>query len=125
MCGLLRLPVLFCLLLLATTAFSDETHQHGPMSGKVGTVKFETSCDKSVQPAFETSVAMLHSFWYDEAEKSFAEVAKRDPECAMAYWGMAMSAFHPLWAPPSPQEFDRGAAAASKARAAKKQTPRE
>src|SRR6266516_3838106 len=80
-------------------AIADEGHEHGPAGGKLGTVKFRTTCDKSVRKDFERAVAMLHSFWYDESEKAFAAVAAKDSECAMAYWGVAMSLHHPLWAP--------------------------
>lgn len=86
---------------------------------------FPISCDKSVQKDFERAVAMLHSFWYDESERAFSAVASKDPECAMAYWGTAMSLHHPLWAPPSAAVLEKGSAAVAKARAAKKQTARE
>jgi tetratricopeptide (TPR) repeat protein len=70
---------------------------------------------------------MLHSFAYAEAESAFAEVAARDPGCAIAYWGMAMSNFHVIWGPPTPGEFAAGKAAAQKAAAlaATGTTPRE
>jgi len=45
-------------------------------------------------------VALLHSFAYTPAENTFHDVAKRDPQCAMAYWGMAMTYFRQLWEPP-------------------------
>jgi tetratricopeptide (TPR) repeat protein len=32
---------------------------------------------------------MLHSFWYSAAEKTFREVLKDDPQCAIATWGIA------------------------------------
>ena len=61
-------------------------------SGPLGKLSFPTSCDPKVQPAFERAVAMLHSFWYSAAEKGFRDVLKDDPQCAIAYWGLAMSA---------------------------------
>ena len=45
-------------------------------------------------------MALLHSFAYADAEKTFQRVAERDPRCAMAHWGIAMSYFHQLWDPP-------------------------
>ncbi len=119
-----RAVVLLCVVAVSQ-AIADEDHVHAAGGGKLGTVKFPTSCDKSVQKDFERAVAMLHSFWYDESEKAFSDVAARDPECAMAYWGIAMSLHHPLWAPGSPEALRKGSAAVAKARAAKKQTPRE
>src|SRR5512141_3153947 len=93
-----RLVVLLCIVPLCL-ALADEGHEHGPAGGKLGTVKFPTSCDRSVQKDFERAVAMLHSFWYDESEKAFSAVSAKDSECAMAYWGVAMSLHHPLCAP--------------------------
>jgi hypothetical protein len=119
-CGVL----LLCIVPLCVAA-ADDGHEHGPAGGKLGTVKFPTSCDKSVQKDFELAVAMLHSFWYDESEKAFSAVAAKDPECAMAYWGVAMSLHHPLWAPASAAVLEKGSAAVAKARAAKKQSARE
>jgi tetratricopeptide (TPR) repeat protein len=116
--------VLLCIVPFCV-ALADEGHEHGPASGKLGTVKFPTSCEKAVQNDFERAVAMLHSFWYDESEKAFSAVAAKDPECAIAYWGVAMSLHHPLWAPASAAVLEKGSAAITKARAAKKQTARE
>ena len=93
--------------------------------GKVGTVKFPTSCDPALQAQFERGVALLHSFFYPEARRVFTEVARQDPECAMAYWGIAMTYYHPLWAPPDSTELAAGMAAVEKALAAKKQGERE
>ncbi len=58
---------------------------------KIGRVRFPVSCVPAVQQPFERAVALLHSFWYLESAKAFAEIAQADPNCAMAYWGLAMS----------------------------------
>jgi len=81
----------------------------GPPVQQFGLVGFETSCPANVKKDFDLGVALLHSFEYDEAEKVFAKVIDEAPECAMAYWGVAMSNFHPLWAPPTPPELEKGA----------------
>src|SRR5438874_8335724 len=78
-------------------------HEH-PVPEKLGTVQFPTSCSSKDQKSFERAVALLHSFAYSAAEKAFADVAKADPKCAMAHWGIAMTYFHPLWPPPLPEE---------------------
>ena len=71
-------------------------HEHPPGdSGKLGKVNFPVSCDPSVQPQFSNAVAMLHSFWYEKASDTFAAVAEKDPTCGMAYWGIAMTYYHP------------------------------
>src|SRR5438128_176311 len=86
------------------TPLSAHEHEH-PAPEKLGVVNFPTpSCSASVQKDFERAVALLHSFAYSEAEKAFRDIAKRDPNCAMAHWGIAMTYFHPLWPPPLPEE---------------------
>ncbi|HYA95620.1 MAG TPA: tetratricopeptide repeat protein [Terriglobales bacterium] len=91
-----------CLFLLAclvsVPAVADEEHHHPAGDPeKLGSVSFSNSCAPAVQKQFQRGVAMMHSFWYEEAERTFNEVGKADPGCAMAYWGLAMSHFHPIW----------------------------
>jgi len=83
----------------------------GPPEKEFGEVAFTTSCSEETRKDFELGIALLHSFEYDEAEKVFAKVIETDPDCAMAYWGVAMSNYHPLWAPPSQDELKKGATA--------------
>jgi tetratricopeptide (TPR) repeat protein len=64
---------------------------------RLGTVDFPVSCSPSVAPAFNRGVALLHDFWYEEAQRQFEQIAKTDPQCAMAHWGAAMSVFHEIW----------------------------
>lgn len=62
-----------------------------PMPG-VGKVHFPISTTHpEVQAWFDQGVAHLHGFWYHEAERAFRWCAKLDPDCAMAYWGLARS----------------------------------
>ncbi len=92
----------------------------GPTAGDLrasGVVHFDVTCRPEVEPDFQTAVALLHSFFYEEARARFEEIARRDPECAMAWWGVAMTWYHPLWAAPTPAEMAAGAAAAEQARA--------
>ena len=102
---------------LATQSLSDLDLKRGdlvvcgPADKQFGTVEFTTSCSPKTKKDFELAIALLHSFEYDEAEKVFAKVIEQEPECAMAYWGVAMSNYHPLWAPPTPQELEKGAKA--------------
>jgi len=77
---------------------------------QLGNVEFEISCNRQAQASFNEAVAWLHSFEYERAEDTFNEVLDRDASCAMAYWGMAMSLWHQLWAtPPDPVDLARGA----------------
>src|SRR5205085_11197566 len=59
---------------------------------QLGKVSFANSCQPGVQATFERGVALLHSFWFRESEKAFREVLAKDPDCAIAGWGIA-SAF--------------------------------
>jgi tetratricopeptide (TPR) repeat protein len=102
----------------------DHQHHHG-QTEKLGTVTFPTSCAPGSQAPFTRAVALLHSFWYGEAEKAFNEVVTSDPSCAIAWWGVAMSNYHPIWAAPSEAEFARGREAVAKAVAAGAKTERE
>lgn len=76
--------------------------------GQFGEVSFSLSCDYDVRDAFDLAVSLLHSFEYAEAEKAFAKVIDVDPECAMAYWGVAMSIYHALWKAPNHEELEKG-----------------
>ncbi len=88
--------------LLAAIALSaQDAHDHAAPE-KLGAVSFPITCKTGVQQQFDRGVALLHSFAYAVADEAFQEVAKQDPECAMAYWGMAMTHFHPLWEPALP-----------------------
>ena len=79
-------------------------------SGKqFGEVSFSLSCKYSVRETFDLAISLLHSFEYDEAEKAFVNVIDADPDCAMAYWGVAMSIYHALWEPPSADKLVKGA----------------
>ena len=70
-------------------AVPSGAHELEEATGHLGKVTFPTSCDPKVQPAFERAVAMLHSFWYQPAEKAFRRRAREDPTCAIADWGIA------------------------------------
>lgn len=105
---------------------AQEPHRHqSDDSVKLGQVSFPVSCTKQAQKQFNLAVAWLHSFEYEEAEKAFAEVTVTDPRCGMGYWGVAMSNYHPLWAPPSVAELQKGWEAIGKAKSVGAQTERE
>src|SRR5687768_4116896 len=117
---------LVTLFLSVTLGFAQEMHPHKhDASEKLGVVHFEISCKPQAQKQFNQAVAWLHSFEYEEAEKAFTEVTVLDPQCGMGYWGIAMSNYHPLWAPPTPAELQKGWAAVEKAKTAGARTPRE
>src|SRR5436309_2651462 len=83
-------------------------HEH-PVPEKLGTVDFPISCGAVPQKEFEHAVALLHSFAYSTAEQAFRGLTTKNPDCAMAHWGVAMSYFHPLWEPHlTPQAAEQG-----------------
>src|SRR6266576_4981376 len=83
---------------------------------QLGSVHFETSCKPEAQKLFDRGMLYQHSFWYRASQKTFEEVLKADPECAIAYWGVALSL---LWIPhtaPVPKNLAWGAAALATAK---------
>ena len=112
-------------MLLATPLVAQHEH-HGAPPERLGTVSFPISCNANAQAHFSRAVALLHSFWYEEAEKSFRETARVDPSCGIAWWGVAMSNYHQVWPSPySPAELARGIQAAATAESVGAKTPRE
>jgi hypothetical protein len=93
----------------------------------LGKVRFPTSCAPQVQAEFERGVAMLHSYWFVYARKTFEGVLQHDPNCAMAYWGVAMDLLGNTLAalPPSRANAEAAWAALEKARAIGRTTQRE
>jgi len=94
---------------LTAAADDDKEHHHEDLTAaQLGTVAFPVSCAPNVQKPFERGVALLHSFWYEEAEKEFQQISSENPNCAMAHWGIAMSLWHQLWNHPDAQVINRG-----------------
>ena len=100
-------------------------HDHGGAPGDLGTVRFPISCAAAAQDDFDRGLALLHSFGYELARESFRGAATGDPRCGMAWWGVAMTYYHPLWAAPSPEELRAGAEAAERATALGSKQDRE
>ena len=87
-------------LLAPASPAQEQPHSHGETEA-LGTVNFPTSCP-DVAAGFTRAVALLHSFGYEESRLAFETVAAKDPSCGMAQWGIAMTYYHPIWAPPTP-----------------------
>ncbi len=119
------LLVLVCGIFIPMFAFSQE-HQHGEHHAEeLGEVHFPVSCGEEAQKEFNRAVALLHDFWYAEAEKAFGSLGEKNPGCAMAFWGAAVSNYHPIWAPPNSAEMQRGKTAVEKAASMAVSTDRE
>ncbi len=91
--------VLTCLFILTCFTLAQEEHQHhhALSDEEVGSVHFRISCRAQLAGDFNRAVALLHSFQYEDARAAFTAIAERDPQCAMAQWGVAMSHYHGLW----------------------------
>jgi hypothetical protein len=96
-----------------------------PVGERLGTVDFPVSCAAASQQPFNRGVALLHDFWYEEARAQFERIEKTDPTCAMAHWGVAMSAFHQIWDRPNAAANKLGWAEMQKAQKLKVGTQRE
>jgi hypothetical protein len=91
-----------------------------------GEVHFPISCTPAAQQQFERAVAMLHSFFFPETLKAFTAIAKAEPSCGMAYWGIAISQRpNPLVSPFPPEMMRKGWEAIEAGRAADAKTQRE
>ena len=92
---------------------------------RFGTVHFATSCNDTAQRRFDRGMRYQHSFWYSQAKEVFEDVAKADPECGMAYWGIALSLLNNPHGPPPASNLPQGLAAIQKAKAVGAKTQRE
>ena len=120
--------VIACAWLTGTMSVVAQHEQHEHPAGepeKLGKVNFPVSCDAALQLQFNRAVAMLHSFWYEKANEEFAAVIKKDPACGMAYWGIAMTLYHPIWEAPGTGVLKQGSEAIAKAKSAAPKTERE
>jgi len=98
----------------------------GQQDDKLGKLSFPTSCDPKVQAEFERGVAMIHSYWFLIARRTFEGVLREDPNCAMAYWGIALDLLNNSLAVVPPRADAEAAwAALEKARAVGAKTQRE
>jgi len=124
--SLVAVIILSCGAHLVRPAVGQHEHEHPAGDvGKLGKVNFPVSCDPSVQAQFNSAVAMLHSFWYEKAKETFAQIAHNDPACAMAYWGIAMTYYHEIWSAPGAADLKAGSAAVEKAKSIGAKTQRE
>src|ERR1041385_4064337 len=92
---------------------------------KLGKVHFETSCNVEAQKHFDRAMLYQHSFWYRASQIAFEDTLKADPECGIAYWGIALSLLLNPHVPTPPKNLADGAAAIGKARSVGTKTQRE
>jgi tetratricopeptide (TPR) repeat protein len=120
------LLVCACVCVLPAMALDDDMHgHHHDPNEQLGKVSFPISCAPDSQKPFERGVALMHSFGYEEAEAQFVEITQKDPACAMAHWGVALSLFHQIWERPEPPALKRGWQEIEKAQKLGAKTDRE
>src|ERR1700736_2325351 len=117
--------ILLALSVFLAIAQANHSEQADTAAPQLGQVNFPTSCSAQAQTLMETGVALLHSFQYQQADQTFSEAAKRDPKCALAYWGKAISRYEQLWEFPSHKTLKLGAEDIRRAQAPNTSTPRE
>ncbi len=104
----------------------EEPRPPGDQTEQLGEVNFPVSCNTAAQKEFNRAMSLFHSFWFDPAKKSFTQVLQHDPQCGMAYWGIAiMSMGNPLAWPPNPIALKAGAAASAESQRVGAQSKRE
>ena len=125
----MRRPIFWLLAIgvLVTGVLAQDNQREHPYTGPeegLGQAHMDISC-AAVAAEFDRAVALLHNFWYVRALERFNEIIKNDPECAMAYWGAAMSYNHPFWDAPSQADETAAWALVQKGMSAQKASPRE
>jgi hypothetical protein len=119
------LALLLLLCLLTPPLFAQPTMNPAYQISGLGHVHMDISCSASLSADFDRALALLHNFWYARALDAFTKVAQADPQCAMAYWGAAMTYNHPFWAAPTPADESAAWALAQRGLQAIHKSPRE
>jgi tetratricopeptide (TPR) repeat protein len=123
----LRLAALSGCLITSPVFAQHDNHGGGALSAEqVGTVDFQTSCSPTLKADMNRAVALLHSFWFPEARQQFEAIAAKDPACAMAHWGVALTHWgNPFGGLRTAQTISTGKAAIVKAQSTGTPTRRE
>lgn len=117
-------PILICVLLLCACGKKDD--RHSTIGDQLGTIQFPVSGNAKAQEHVQRGTKLLHHMIYEEADREFAFAIEADPDCAMGYWGRAMTIVHPLWPGiPSDSQLRAGWELIEEARARGPKTPRE
>jgi hypothetical protein len=123
-CAILFLISFFAALACPPQA-QEKARSNSRAENGLGHVHMETSCSLTVGPQFDRALALLHNFWYSRALEGFQQVSRDDPQCAMAYWGEAMTYNHPFWDPPSSADEKAAWTLVQKGMSAEEASPRE
>jgi tetratricopeptide (TPR) repeat protein len=115
---------------MSHAASAQHAHMHDEAmvheGQEIGTVDFQVSCDTAVREHFDRALGLMHHMMYEQARSEFEAVREADPECGMAYWGVATTLFQPLWGTrPSDEDLEYGARMIQKADERVAETGRE
>jgi tetratricopeptide (TPR) repeat protein len=134
-CLFRTIVILACLLFAGDASAAEHTPSHSHMHDDhgayaigeaLGTVDFQVSCTDAARPAFDKALGLMHHMMYVEAQAAFEQTVEQDPNCAMAYWGIATTLFQPLWGTrPSADDLNRGWSLIQQAKALEPATDRE
>src|SRR5215208_5478336 len=115
-----------CLIVAASMIAAVAGGAFAQQDEKLGKLSFPTSCDPKVQAEFERGIAMIHSYWFLIARRTFEGILREDPNCAMAHWGIALDLLgNSLATVPPRTDAEAAWAALEKARAIGAKTQRE
>ncbi len=99
-----------------TAGWAQDHHHHRDPGERLGRVHFPVSCSGEAPARFERAMLLLHSFWWEEADRAFRDVLEADPECGMGYWGLALTSWNnPFAGGPRGEALKAGGAAAAEA----------
>ena len=122
---MLRSPLAAAFAAALATGIAQSAAAQDAAEQRLGAVHFETSCNETAQRRFDRGMRYQHSFWYRASKDIFEDVLKADPDCAIAYWGIAKSLLlNPFGVPPA-GNLAEGLAAIQKGKAIGAKTPRE
>src|ERR1700722_749335 len=109
---------------LAALTIAPAAAQQAPVP-QLGSVHFATSCNDVAQRRFDRAMRYQHSFWYQQSKEIYQEVLQADPDCGIAYWGIALSLWNNPHGPPPAQNLAPALAAIEKAKTIGAKTERE
>jgi tetratricopeptide (TPR) repeat protein len=115
----------FAVVAITAAGFSLTQPASAESEDKLGVVNFETSCNLEAQKLFNQAMLYQHSFWYRASQKVFEDTLKADPECGIAYWGIALSLLLNPHATPPAKNLAEGASVIAKGKAVGAKTQRE
>ena len=118
-------PILAALLIAVFAVSAQAQTSTEGYRARYGRAEMNISCADAAKAPFERGLLLMHSFAWEQAREGFEEAAQADPDCAMAYWGLAMSYYDGLHEPPSAEEVEEARAALAKAHASSTATDRE